>query len=90
MNPDPCTKGMGYLSIEKAKDVPIVVYRTLTGSIHFQGIMNKNGAKYKVLTESDDPKNANKFKLKFTVAVKGKQSDANAEKPKPWYVIEHC
>ena len=34
-NPDPCTKGMGYLSIEKAKDVPIVVYRTLTGSIHF-------------------------------------------------------
>ena len=35
MNPDPCTKGMGYLSIEKAKDVPIVVYRTLTGSIHF-------------------------------------------------------
>ena len=53
--------------------------------------MNKNGAKYKVLTESDDPKNANKFKLKFTVAVKGKtSSDANVEKPKPWYVIEHC
>ena len=34
-NPNPCTKGIGYISIEMANGAPIVVYRTLTGVIHF-------------------------------------------------------
>jgi len=66
----------------------MVVFRTLTGSVQFKGVLNKSVAKYKVLTEADGPKFANKFKLKFTIAVEGKKLEA--DKPKPWFVVEHC
>ena len=70
---EPCTKGMGFLSIEKANETSHVVYRALTGQVFFKGIINKVAAKTKVLTEADGPKHANKFKVKFTVAVKSKE-----------------
>lgn len=73
-NPEPCSKGIGYLSIEKVNGTPHVVYRTLTGQVLFSGVMNKAAAKTKVLTAEDDPKHANKYKIKFTVAVKGKDA----------------
>ena len=54
--------------------------------------MNKAAAKTKVLTEADGPKHANKFKVKFTVAVKSKECKEGdvAEKPRPKFAVEHC
>ena len=91
-NPEPCNKGMGYLSIEKINDTHHVVYRALTGQVFFQGVLNKAAAKTKVLTEADDPKHAHKFKVKFTVAVKSKEckESEKAETPQPKFAVEHC
>ena len=79
-------------SIEKSNDISHVVYRALTGQVFFQGILNKAAAKIKVLTEEDDPKNAQKFKVKFTAVVKNKESKSGekTEKPQPKFVMEHC
>ena len=54
--------------------------------------MNKAAAKTKVLTGEDDPKHLNKFKVKFTVVVKSKESKTSdkEEKPQPKFVVEHC
>ena len=51
-NPQPCTKDLGYLSIEKVGDVPYAVYRTLTGVVIFKGQIDKLEAK--VLKVEDD------------------------------------
>ena len=67
-NPEPCKKQNGFLSIEMANKLSYVIYRTLTGKALFNGIIGKQ-AKVKVLDATEDPKNAHKFKAKFTSLV---------------------
>lgn len=55
------------MSIEEAAGVSHLVFRTLTGTALFKGILNKSAAKIKVI---EKPK---KWRLKFTVVV----TDAN-------------
>ena len=51
-----------------ANKLAYVTYRTLTGKTLFNGIIGKQ-AKVKVLDATDNPKNAQKFKAKFTSLV---------------------
>ena len=66
LNPAPCKKQNGFLSIEVANKVSYIIYRTLTGKTLFKGIIGVNN-KVKVLVE--DTKNAQKFKAKFSSLV---------------------
>ena len=67
-----------------ANKLTYVIYRTLTGKTLFNGIIGKQ-AKVKVLDATDNPKNANKFKAKFTSLVSNID-----ENKKSQLKIEHC
>ncbi len=64
MNPVPCKKDTGYLSIESTKEVNYVVFRSLTGAMLFKGIINKTTIRTKVID-----KHPRDFRLKVVVVV---------------------
>ena len=72
LNPAPCKKQNGFLSVEVANKVSYIIYRTLTGKTLFKGIISVNN-KVKVLVE--DTKNAQKFKAKFSSLVSAQKED---------------
>jgi len=72
--PAPSKKNTGYLSIELSRETYYIVYRTFAGASLFSGVLNKPSGKIKLIETSE------KFKVKFTVAVK---SSAGMK-------LEHC
>ena len=52
------------MSIELSRDIYYIVYRTFAGATMFSGVLNKPSGKIKLIEANE------KFKVKFTVAVK--------------------
>ena len=93
MNPKPCKKSNGFLSIEKPQDQEskFLVFRSFTGQIQFKGILAQGSAKVKPLDVTVDDKNQReKHKAKFTVVVNAKNESGEEDAKKGKYAVEYC
>ena len=71
----PSVKCDGFLSIERAKNVPCLVFRSFIGATLFTGVLNASSAKVKALTaaeHSNGKGHENRLRAKAAVLVSGK------------------